>query len=131
MNRKERETLKSMAIQRYINYYDVFVLITFNILYGMLILHNEALIWEMYTFHVFMAPYLIPSVVGGAFIASGLMVGLGKRFGTNILFRLGLSVGVFLWTIYGITFLFAAPPNGVWFFSLYMVGLCVKVAFKQ
>lgn len=110
--------------------WDSLVLAIVSIVYGcQLFIQPEILeSYEVYR--------LIDNLVDNHFISVVfVIVGLFKLIGIignfKYVKRWSLVSLTFLWTLFGVSFLFSAPPNTIWIFSLAMAFMSMGIAIRE
>lgn len=70
-------------------------------------------------------------IVGMLFIVLGGMKFIGVLVNNSKLKKISLFGLAFLWTLFGVSFLFSPPPNTVWIFSLCMALTAFGIGMRE
>lgn len=123
--------IKEIIKQRFLLYADMAIVVGWDIVYGFLMIYHNFNFLSRYEFPEMLSSYMMPNILGMTFILLGVMIIIGKRTESNMMVSLGLAGSAFVWTMYGMAFLLASPPNGVWLYALGAVVLCIKLAIRE
>lgn len=128
---KNKEFISGMAKQLFFTYWSLGASIFSNLMYGTLLLvHNDRL-FSAYIFPTFIAPYVIPKILGLVFILIGFLIFIAWRMKSKRFKSIILGVNNGLWTMYGLLFFVSVPPNSIWVMAILIFLINLDVAARE
>lgn len=101
-----------------------------SILYGVWILTHPNIITD-YNAYQIINEIFNPYFISSSFILSGSLKILGILINSKALLKCSLFAMVFLWLMFGVSFIFVTINNTVWIFALSIALQCVGIAIKE